>query len=237
MSPPPGGDVGGDEGVAGTPGKENISVAGGNEGTPAGAATRPPSEKPGGEATGSGGAVPGAPGTSAVTPASEAGIARRSASVSWPTCGDVGGAETPGGVTAGTFGKEKAFQFGGKVGTPPNGAPLSPSRMEADEPAGGCGATSGVSGRPTAPGDGTPPAAFGSAEFPGRAAKNSFASLAITAGSGNEANPVNGCGNASASGASVATRSLVLVILVDIDVLQYSDGVLSEDRDRAVERD
>jgi hypothetical protein len=77
-SDPLGGAVGGDEGIAGTPGKENISTAGGNCGAAAqGLAFSPSAEGKEGLAI-----AGGNPGTSATTPANEAAIALKSASSS-----------------------------------------------------------------------------------------------------------------------------------------------------------
>ena len=85
MSAPAGGDVGGELGAAGTPGNEKSSFPEGIVGATARGEMFPSAKKPGGEsATGAVGAVPGAPGTSAVAPANDAAIARRSDSVKGP---------------------------------------------------------------------------------------------------------------------------------------------------------
>src|SRR5271155_3701525 len=85
MSAPPGADVGGEVGTAGMPRNEKNSFPVGSLGATARGETFPSAKKPGGEpATGGVGAVPGAPGTSAVAPANDAAIARRSDSVSGP---------------------------------------------------------------------------------------------------------------------------------------------------------
>jgi hypothetical protein len=83
-SAPLGGAVGGDEGTAGTPGKEYISEAGGNTGAEAHGPPFSPSRKleddpgaAGGNGAATGGAV-----------ANEAAIARKSASVKVPKVGD-----------------------------------------------------------------------------------------------------------------------------------------------------
>jgi hypothetical protein len=86
-SDPLGGAVGGDEGIAGTPGKENISKAGGNCGAaaqgPAFSASRKEKDEAGlGIADGEAGV--GTSGTSATAPPNEAAIARKSASFSAP---------------------------------------------------------------------------------------------------------------------------------------------------------
>src|ERR1700733_6880983 len=94
---PSAGGVGGDEGVAGTPGNETISLAGGNVETPAGEAIFPPAKSGGAPGTDVGATVLGAPGTNAIAPTSDAGIARKSASVNCPLGGDEGGVGTFGG--------------------------------------------------------------------------------------------------------------------------------------------
>ena len=69
----------------GKPGNEKSSLPVGSLGATARGELFPSAKKPGGEpATGGNGTVPGAPGTSAVAPASEAAMARRSDSVSGP---------------------------------------------------------------------------------------------------------------------------------------------------------
>jgi hypothetical protein len=71
--------LGGNQGIAGTPGKENISAAGGNCGAPAqGPAVSPSTEEDGEFAIAGEDAEVGNWGMSAVTPASEAAIARKS---------------------------------------------------------------------------------------------------------------------------------------------------------------
>jgi hypothetical protein len=86
-SDPLGGAVGGDEGIAGTPGKENISKACGNCGAAAQGPAFSPSRKDKDEAglgIADGEAEVETSGTSATTPANEAAIARKSASFSAP---------------------------------------------------------------------------------------------------------------------------------------------------------
>lgn len=77
--------MGGELGTAGMPGNEKSSYPVGSVGATARGEMFPSPKKPGGEpATGGVGAVPGVPGTSAIAPANEAAIARRSDSVSGP---------------------------------------------------------------------------------------------------------------------------------------------------------
>ena len=84
-SAPPGGAVGGDEGAAAMPGKENNSFPLGSFGATAIGGITGSVGSPG-IAPGAGdvGTVPGAPGTKAVEPANDAAMARRSVSVSGP---------------------------------------------------------------------------------------------------------------------------------------------------------
>src|SRR5580698_3102652 len=91
MSAPPGADVCGELSVVGVdvgmgmPGNEKSSFSVGSLGATAKGELLPSAKKSGGEpATGGNGAVPGAPGTSAIAPANEAAMARRSDSVSGP---------------------------------------------------------------------------------------------------------------------------------------------------------
>jgi len=71
------------------PGNEKSSFPVGSVGATASGERFPSAKKPGGEpATGTVGAVPGVPGTSAVAPAKDAAIALRSDSVSGPGCED-----------------------------------------------------------------------------------------------------------------------------------------------------
>jgi len=94
ISAPPGGDVGGELGTAGMPRNEKSSFPVGSVGATVRGESVPSAKKPGAEpATGVVGAVPGAPGTSAVAPANDAAIARRSDSVSGPGCEDGAEAE------------------------------------------------------------------------------------------------------------------------------------------------
>lgn len=82
---PPGGEVGGEVAIAGMPGNENISLPGGKVGAIVKGEIFPSARKSGGEpGTGGVGALLGAPETSAVAPANDAAIARRSVSVSGP---------------------------------------------------------------------------------------------------------------------------------------------------------
>ena len=102
-SDPLGGAVGGDDGMSKTAGKEYISVLGASRG----AADHGPAFSPSGKAEDEPGiAGTGAPvvicGASDVAPASEAAIARKSASFNAAVGGDDGGRGTPG--TTGTFG-------------------------------------------------------------------------------------------------------------------------------------
>src|SRR6202522_3492949 len=79
------GGICGELSVDGMPGNEKSSFLGGSVGASTRGGSFPSVKKPCGEpATGGVGAVPGAPGTSAVSPASEAAIARRSDSVRGP---------------------------------------------------------------------------------------------------------------------------------------------------------
>ncbi len=104
-SAPLGGEDGGEAGIAEMPGEENISVPGGNVGAAAKGEAFPSARKSGGEpGTGGVGAVLGAPGTSAVAPANDAAIARRSVSVSGPI------------VVAGTLGAHSGAVS--RIGTP-----------------------------------------------------------------------------------------------------------------------
>lgn len=101
ISVPPGGEVGAEVGVAGTAGKENSSFPLGIEGATAIGETLPSVRKSGGElATGGVAVALGAPGTSAVAPAREAAIARKSDSVSGLGCVDGGEAGTLGADSA-----------------------------------------------------------------------------------------------------------------------------------------
>jgi hypothetical protein len=84
-STPPGGDVGGDDEGDAMTGNENSSFPGGRVGAIPNGEIFVPARKSGGDPAGGGiGAVPGVPGTSAVTPASDAAMARRSVSVNGP---------------------------------------------------------------------------------------------------------------------------------------------------------
>jgi hypothetical protein len=97
-------------------------------------------------------------------------------------------------------------------------------------------------------GEGDDNAAFAVEAAPGSAAKNSLASFAIAAGSGTAdikaetpwyffvPSSCAASGVEDDVGASVATRSLVLVILIDIDALQHADCIIRKDRNRAIER-
>ena len=71
------------------------------------------------------------------------------------------------------------------------------------------------------------------------AAKNSFDSLAITAGSGRECKEANGFSLVGIPEASVGTSTtkglFVLMILFDIDIFQEADGVFGQSSDRAIE--
>ena len=89
ISAPPGTDVGGELSVVsidrGMPGNAKSLFSVGSLGATARGELLSSAKKPGGEpATGGSGAVPGVPGTSAVAPANEAAMARRSDSVSGP---------------------------------------------------------------------------------------------------------------------------------------------------------
>jgi len=95
-SDPLGGAVGGDEGIAGTLGKENIPPASGNCGAAVKGTAFSPSTEDGGELDIAGtGAGAGDCGTSGVTPAREATIARKSVSVSALVDGDKGSCRSP----------------------------------------------------------------------------------------------------------------------------------------------
>jgi hypothetical protein len=97
ISAPPGGDVGGELSIVGMPGNEKSSFPVGSVGATARGESSPSAKKPGGEpATGGAGTVPGVPGTSAVEPASDAAIARRSDSVNGPGGEDGAEAGIPG---------------------------------------------------------------------------------------------------------------------------------------------
>jgi hypothetical protein len=187
-------------------------MAGGSVGTFAGVATFAPSGEPGGE-PGAPEDATVAPGTRAVAPASEAGIARKSASLSWPNGGDEGGVGSGADATTGALGgADIAFaeeNDGGDAGETVLGTPPSRSGREL------------VAVLPVGAG------------LPGSAAKNSFASRAIAAGSSCDAVAANGFSYSvtpsclgTDMGTPAATRSFVLMILVDIDVLQHADGVL-----------
>jgi len=141
-SVPPGGAVGGDDGIAGTPGNENISLAGGSVETANGEAIFPPARKSGGDpGTGDGATVPGAPGTSAIAPANDAGIARKSASVNCPLGVDEGGVGKLGGeATPGTPGNANISFTGGNDVDAVMGEALSASGMLGS----GLGATGGT---------------------------------------------------------------------------------------------
>lgn len=93
ISAPPGGAVGADDGIAETPGNENSSFPGGIVGATASGEILASGTKPGGVPGTGVGTVPGPAGTSTVSPATDAAIARRSASVNGPGCvyaGDAG---------------------------------------------------------------------------------------------------------------------------------------------------
>jgi hypothetical protein len=225
-SVPLGGAVGGDDGMAGTAGKENVSLADGNVGKVTGGAVLTPSGKPvGATGTREGGTAAGAPRTNAVEPTNEAGIARKSASVSWPV-GGVGADGVPStgcpfSIPVGTPGNENILLEGENAGSAANGLRIEGLEIP-DELAPISGSDAG---------DGETLSDRGTR---GKAAKNSFASLAITDGSGSEPIAANGfsyvrpagSGTGADPGASTATGSFVLVILVDIDVLQDTDRVL-----------
>ncbi|MGP0099250.1 MAG: hypothetical protein ACLPHI_19605 [Terriglobales bacterium] len=156
-SEPLGGPVGGDGGTAGTPGKEYISAAGGICGAKAHGAALPASEDDEENGITAGGATAVTCGASGNSPASDAAMARKSASFSAPV--DAGSCGTLGTAFC-TAGKENIPR--GKSGTAAPGA-------------------AGIVPAWSADGD---DATFGGAVAPGSAAKNSFASFAITAGSG-----------------------------------------------------
>src|SRR5271165_4058320 len=123
-------------GTVGTRGKEYISSSAGNAGTvvdapfspsrkwgdepgtASEAGIAPISVPPGGAVGGEDGiTVPGAPGTSAIAPASDAGIARKSASVNCPLGGDEGGVGKLGGdAPPGTPGNANISFTGGNNG-------------------------------------------------------------------------------------------------------------------------
>ena len=221
-SDPLGGAVGGEAGAAGTPGKEYISAAGGIWGE---AAHGPPfcastddDETPGsvGEAAVAEG------GTRAVVPESEAAMARKSASLNALVGGGEGCNETP--ETAGGLGAAGNENISrGKSGTDRGAAGIAPDSVEGDE--------------------GDDAGAFAGDAVAGSAAKNSLASFAIAAGSGTAdiraETPCCLCplsGLVDNVGESVAIRSLVLVVLIDIDALQHTNCVFRENSNRAIER-
>lgn len=218
-SDPLGGAVGGDEGAAGTAGKEYISAAGGICGEvahgPPFCASTDDDEVPGS----AGGAAVAEEGTSAVVPESDAAIARKSASLNAPVGGGEGCNETP--ETAGGLGTAGAENISlGKPGTDRGAAGITPGSE-----------------------DGDVTAVFAGDTVPGSAAKNSLASFAIAAGSGTadirpETLPRLGAlsGLVEDVGESVAMRSLVLVVLIDIDAFQHTDCVFRENGNRAIER-
>jgi hypothetical protein len=75
---------------------------------------------------------------------------------------------------------------------------------------------------------------------PGNAAKNSLASFAIIATSGNDAGDdkfsYEGVSEAvAASDACATARSLVLVVLIDIHVLQHAEPILGQHRNGAIQ--
>ncbi|MFY9647729.1 MAG: hypothetical protein WAK29_21300 [Terriglobales bacterium] len=153
-SDPLGGALGGEEGTATTPGKEYISAAGGICGA---LAHGPPfcASTDAAEVPGSSGEAAAEGGTRAVAPDSDAAIARKSASLRAPT-----GCEIPETMPAvGAAGEENTSR--GKSGVAGGTAGIPPASDEASIPAACAGTTA-----------------------PGSAAKNSFASFAITAGSG-----------------------------------------------------
>jgi len=160
-SAPAGGEVGEECGNPEMPGKENNSLAGGSVGGAAmGESFRSARNSGGDPGTGGVGAVPGAPDTTAVAPASEAAIARRSVSVNGPSV--VEGIE-PGRAgdhsTAGTF----------RLGTPSGNV------------------TTGISSASTSAGGCSSPLPF--AKSRGNERKNSLASLSMVAGSGKGIEP------------------------------------------------
>jgi hypothetical protein len=78
----------------------------------------------------------------------------------------------------------------------------------------------------------------------GSAAKNSLASLAITAGSGTANIVADLLSSASApepwsvsAARSADAGSLVLMVLIHADVLENADSIFRENRQRAIERD
>jgi hypothetical protein len=194
-----------------------------------------PAEKSGSvPGTAGGVSVPGAPRTNAVAPASDAGIARKSASVNWPLGGDdaaVGklGGDAPPGAPGNAY---TSFTDGTSGGTVAGKAWFASGR---------CGDKLGAAGgtrlepAPKSISVGGEIAAVlsGDSGLRGSAAKNSLASLAIKAGSGGivAANGFSYFCTPSSAGTDVdpaaATRSLVFMVLVDIDVLQHTDRVLS----------
>lgn len=194
-----------------------------------------PAEKSGGvPGTGGGVIVPGAPGTNAVDPARDAGIARKSASVNWPLGGDdaeVGklGGEAPPGAP----GKATISFTGGTDGDVAGRAWFASGRCGDKLGAAGGGTRLGLAPKSISVGGEVAEVLSGNAGFRGSAAKNSLASLAIKAGSGGivAANGFSYFCTASSAGTDVdpaaARRSLVFMVLVDIDVLQHTDRVLS----------
>jgi hypothetical protein len=215
ISDPLGEEVGGDDGKAGTPGKEYISPAGGICGA---LAQGPPFcvSTDGDEVGSPCGLAATEWGTSEVAPESEAAMARKSASLKTPDDGD-GALEITLGL--GTAGREKVSR--GK-----SGVPICDGRCPPVSSGETWGEIDNVGGS-----SGTPP--------PGNAAKNSFASFAIIAGSGTADINAETSGYFLAATApscasvgvgkdvdeSVAMRSLVLVVLIDIDALQHADRI------------
>jgi hypothetical protein len=156
---PAGGAVGGEAGIAEILGKENISLPGGSVGAAANGEAFPSARKSGGEpGTGGFGAVLGAPGTTAVAPANDAAIARRSVSVSGPIVvagGDPGALAAHSGPVS-------------RIGTPSGNVVTG---MSSDSPSAAEEEWSAIP--------------LFSPRLLGIARKNSFASLSSVAGSGN----------------------------------------------------
>jgi hypothetical protein len=221
-SAPLGGAVGGDEGADGTAGNEYISLDGGSTGAAAQGAPLLPSKTSDDELCNSDGAIVGD--ASPAAPAREAAIARKSASFRGPNGndeGDCGAIGCDGGLCC----LPNVTTTRGSSGIRPNGAEFVCVLPKSMSPEG----ETGVVG------------------CPGKAAKNSLASFAMIAGSGSEGKAADSfsysCASCTRSAAladaiaSGPTRSLVLVVLVDIYVLQNANGVISEGGDRTIERD
>ena len=73
----------------------------------------------------------------------------------------------------------------------------------------------------------------------GSAAKNSFASLAITSGSGGDAmlpckSPCCFASPGLSAGMLTEDASLILMVMIETNIFEYTDGVFSQNRQRTI---